>query len=170
MAISTAEVELDGATGAIKKAIWLSYILSQLLLDKQDLNVTPGTVLLYSDNQGAIALAKNPQFYSRTKDVDIHVKFLREKVADETIDLQYTPTEQMVADRLIKALDKSKFEAFRAVIDLEDPTLLQGLSDLGEDLTRFWSIAIRSWSNLVFYNDCVPINVIFEEYDVYHRG
>lgn len=106
-------------------------------MDKQDLNVTPGTVLLYSDNQGAIALAKNPQFYSRTKDVDIHVKFLREKVADETIDLQYTPTEQMVADRLIKALDKSKFEAFRAVIDLEDPTLLQGLSDLGEDLTRF---------------------------------
>lgn len=87
MATSTTEVELDGETGAIKGAIWLSYILSQLLLDKQDLNATPDTVLLYSDNQGAIALAKNPQFYSRTKHVDIHVKFLRKKVADEIIDL-----------------------------------------------------------------------------------
>ena len=53
--------------------------------------------------------------------MEIHQKFVREKVTDQTIDLIYTPTDQMVADGLTKALCRDKFEAFRTAIGLVNP-------------------------------------------------
>ncbi|GMF51699.1 unnamed protein product [Phytophthora lilii] len=39
-------------------------------------------VKIYEDNQGSIALAKNPEFHKRTKHIDIRYHFVREKVED----------------------------------------------------------------------------------------
>nr|CCA21918.1 PREDICTED: copia proteinlike putative [Albugo laibachii Nc14] len=63
---------------------------------------------IYEDNQGCIALAKNPVFHSRTKHIDIKFHFLREKVEDGVIVLEYKPTDEMIADGLTKALGKVK--------------------------------------------------------------
>jgi hypothetical protein len=59
----------------------------------------PKATIIFCDNQGAIALAKNPQFHSRMKHVEIQHNF--------------------VADGLTKALDKGRFETFRKAIGLE---------------------------------------------------
>ena len=45
--------------------------------------------------------------------------FVRDKVSEGVVELQYTETESQVADGLIKALDKIKFERFRKAIRLE---------------------------------------------------
>ena len=37
---------------------------------------------IYDDNQGSIALAKNPEFYNRIKHIDILYHFVREEVAE----------------------------------------------------------------------------------------
>jgi hypothetical protein len=44
------------------------------------------------DNQSAIAMAKNPQFHSRAKHIDIRHHFIREQVNGEEIKLVYCPT------------------------------------------------------------------------------
>ena len=60
--------------------------------------------IIYTDNQGAIALAHNPEHHARTKHVDIQYHFVRNCVEDGTTRLEYCPTEDMVADGLTKAL------------------------------------------------------------------
>ncbi|GMF43613.1 unnamed protein product [Phytophthora lilii] len=49
-------------------------------------------VKIYEDNQGSIALAKNPEFHKRTKHIDIRYHFVREKVEDGQVVLQYCST------------------------------------------------------------------------------
>ena len=73
----------------------------------------PLRTLLYGDqqqrdNQGAIALANNPEYHVRTKHIDIQYHFIRECVQDGKIDLQYCPTEDMLADGMTKALARDR--------------------------------------------------------------
>ena len=66
--------------------------------------------MLQTDNQGAIALAKNPVHHTRAKHIDIRYHFIRDAVSDNIIWLQYVPTEEMTADSLTKALGKQKHD------------------------------------------------------------
>ena len=62
---------------ATQEAVWLNTFLIELGdMHKDD------AVKIYEDNQGSIALAKNPQFHKRTKHIDIRYHFVREKVKD----------------------------------------------------------------------------------------
>ena len=113
-----------GETQATKEAIWLNTFLGQITRDKPS-----KPVVIYGDNQGAIALAKNPQFYGRTKHIDIAHHFVREKVADGSVDLRYVPTEKQIADGLTKALPRDRFEAFRKLLGLEEPPIRKAWLD-----------------------------------------
>ena len=114
VALSTCEAEYIGQTQATKEAIWLRSLLTSLRPNSNELE----TVVIYGDNQGAIALAKDPRSHGRTKHIDIANHFCREKVADKSVVFEYTPTETQVADGLTKALARDKFEAFRNAIGL----------------------------------------------------
>ena len=104
-----------GETQATKEAIWLRNLLTELLKLEEE----PTATIIYGDNQGAIALAKNPQFHSRTKHITIQHHYVQERQAEGDIDLQYIPTEKQVADGLTKALLKDKFIAFRNALGLK---------------------------------------------------
>ena len=116
VALSTCEAEYIGQTQATKEAVWLRKLLNQLLRpDDSD----PKATVIFGDNQGAIALAKNAQFHARTKHIDIAHHFVREKVNDGTVDIQFTPTDKQMADGLTKALCLDKFVAFRDALGVE---------------------------------------------------
>jgi hypothetical protein len=108
--------EYIGQTNATKKAIWLRRLLNEV--QPETANEARATII-YCDNQGAIALAKDPQFHARTKHIDMPNHFVREKVSDGTTQLEYVDTENQVGDGLTKALDKIKFERFRKAIGLD---------------------------------------------------
>ena len=114
VALSTCEAEYIGQTQATKEAIWLRSLLTSLRPNSDALE----TVIIYGDNQGAIALSKDPRSHGRTKHIDMANHFCREKVADKTVAFEYTPTDKQVADGLTKALARDKFEAFRDAIGL----------------------------------------------------
>ena len=116
VALSTCEAEYIGQTLAIKEAIWLKTLLNQLLRPRDS---DPKTTIIFGDNQGAIALAKNAQFHARTKHIDIAHHFVREKVNDGTVDMQFVPTNKQMADDLTKALCLDKFVAFRDALGVE---------------------------------------------------
>jgi hypothetical protein len=68
--------------------------------------------ILHMDSQSAIAIAKNPQFHDWTKHIDVCYHFICRKVEEETIELEYIPTGDQIADALIKALNREKHTRF----------------------------------------------------------
>ena len=75
--------------------------------------------MIYEDNQGCIALARNPVFHSRSKHIDIKLHFLREKIEEGVMKLEYKPTNEMIADGLTKALGRTKHAIFLKDLHLE---------------------------------------------------
>ena len=98
VALSTTESEYMALLHALKELIWLLRFLREIGYGIDNQNI------IYTDNQGAIALAHNPEHHARTKHVDIQYHFVRNCVEDGTTRLEYCPTEDMVADGLTKAL------------------------------------------------------------------
>jgi hypothetical protein len=107
VALSTTEAEYLALGQAAKESIWLKKLLTELGFHQKDRPIE-----INSDNQGAIALTKNPTFHARTKHIDIRHHFLREKYEAKEIAIAYCGTNTMVADILTKALAKDKHEGF----------------------------------------------------------
>ncbi|KAG6989499.1 Retrovirus-related Pol polyprotein from transposon TNT [Fusarium oxysporum f. sp. conglutinans] len=109
-----------GQTQATKEAIWLRTLLKELL---GGLNATDqiAATIIYGDNQGAIAMTKNPQYHSRTKHIAIQEHFVREKTASGEVEMNYIPTDKQVADGLTKALPKDRFQLFRKALGVVGP-------------------------------------------------
>ena len=112
VALSSTEAKYMALTQAAKEAIWLQGLLSELGIKE----TRPTTIL--EDNQGCIALAKNPTSHARTKHIDIRHHFIRETLENGQIKLEYCPTTDMVADILTKAIPKDQFEKLRNMLGL----------------------------------------------------
>ena len=96
--------------------MWIRRLLS-------DLTAIQGqATVLTEDNQGAISIAKNPVSHSRTKHIDVLYHYVREAVNDDVINLQYCPTQEMVADILTKPLPKKSFETLHTCMGLTTET------------------------------------------------
>jgi len=112
VALSTAEVKYVALSSAMQEAIWLRRLLSDL-----DMNM-PESIVIQEDNQGAIAMSKNPVGHKRTKHIDIRFHFVREAVQIGLIELQYCSTENMIADILTKPLPAERFVKLRYAIGM----------------------------------------------------
>ena len=109
MAASTTEAEYMAAAYAIKEALWLRTLLTELGMDLS-------TISIYADNQSAIKLLKNPVLSMRSKHIDVIYHFARERVARKDIAFLYIPTDKMVADALTKSLPSTKFSFCRCAM------------------------------------------------------
>ena len=72
--LSTREVEYRAAAEAVEESTWLKLLMKDLH-QKIDYPIS-----LHCDNQYAIRLAENLVFHARTKHVEVHYHFIREKV------------------------------------------------------------------------------------------
>lgn len=106
VALSTCEAEYMSLASAIQECIYLEQLLKGI--DKYQYAQTK----VYEDNQGTIALARNPVSRQRCKHIDIKYHFIRETVNSGRVILEYCPTEQMVADVLTKPATKQKLKKF----------------------------------------------------------
>ena len=108
VALSSTEAEYVSLCSAAQETIWLRSLLASIGFKQSE------ATILYEDNQGAMALSKNPKSHSRTKHIDIKYHYIREAVEKKDIELVYCPTDEMVADILTKGLPKPKFEELRS--------------------------------------------------------
>ena len=115
IALSSCEAEYMAQTQATKEAIWLTRLLSELDIG---FGLPTKPILIRADNQGAIALTKDPRFHSRTKHIDIQWHFVRDQVETGSVQFEWTPTNDMAADGLTKALSNDKFATFVGQIGL----------------------------------------------------
>jgi hypothetical protein len=65
---------------------------------------------IYCDNTSAISISKNPVMHSKMKHIPIKYHFLRERVAEKNIRVEYVGTKEQVADIFTKPLPWEAFE------------------------------------------------------------
>lgn len=91
------------------------------------------SVTVYEDNQGAIALAKNPEFHKRTKHIDIRYHFVREKVEDGQVALEYCPTQDMLADIMTKPIPATQFCTLCSKLGIQAPRPVESRGSVVEE-------------------------------------
>ncbi|MCO5586046.1 hypothetical protein L7F22_039984 [Adiantum nelumboides] len=106
IALSSTEVEYRGAAMAACEVAWLELLLGDLGIQVQR------PVVIYCDNLSNIQLAQNPVFHAKTKHIEVHYHFIKERVLDGSIDLTFVRTDEQVVDIFTKALGVEKLRRF----------------------------------------------------------
>ena len=107
VSLSTAEAEYITATTCCTQVLWMRQMLKDL-----GIQVTEAIPIM-CDNTSAINISKNPVQHSRTKHIAIRYHFLKDKVNEGEVKLEYIPTTEQVADIFTKPLPKDVFEYLR---------------------------------------------------------
>ena len=131
VALSSTEAEYMALSEATQEAIWLKTFLCEL--GEMTLN---DAVKVYEDNQGSIALAKNPEFHKRTKHIDIRYHFVREKVEDGQAVLEYISTLDMLADIMTKTIPAAQFCILRDKLGIQAPTTVESSGSVIKEASR----------------------------------
>ena len=103
VALSSTEAEYKALSFAAQELMWLRSFL-------KDLGYEQKTNILNEDNQGAIALSKNPDNHSRTKHIDVRYHYIRDLVEKKKVEVNYCPTNNNLADLMTKGLPRPRFE------------------------------------------------------------
>ena len=96
-----------GLAATTQESLYLSQLLSGM--DNGEYSRTK----IYGDNQGAIALSKNPVNRQRSKHIDVKYHFSRTTLSEGKIDIIYCPSEDMVADILTKPVARVRINKFK---------------------------------------------------------
>ena len=131
VALFSTEVEYMALSDATQEAVWLKAFMREL---GEDLSVN--ALKVYEDNQGAIALAKNPEFHKRTKHIDIRYHFVREKVEDGHVVIEYCPTLNMLADLMTKSIPAVQFGALRSKLGIQASVAIESSGSVVKDAPR----------------------------------
>lgn len=103
VALSTVEAEYLALSDDLKEGLWLQQLLMELKTPSQN-------IIMFEDNTGTIAIAKNPMNHGRTKHIDVRHHFIREHVMNENVVIKHCPTDIMIADALTKGLHPNRFK------------------------------------------------------------
>ena len=102
-----------------------------------------GVVVIYCDSISNIMVANNQVYHSRTKNIEMHYHFVREKVLVGEVDLVYVSTKEEAADIFTKALGTEKLHRFRSLLGV-----------LEIDLSLRGSVEISSSTPMGDYHLC----------------
>jgi histone deacetylase 1/2 len=100
---SSTEAEYQSMALATAEAYWIR----MLIKDFQLYLYSPP--IIWRDNIGALTLASNPVFHTRTKHVEIDYHFMREKVVNKDILVKHFSTKDQLADIFTKGLTTTRF-------------------------------------------------------------
>jgi len=111
VALSSCEAEYIALAATVQEGLFLTQLLKDI-----SVGCEYEPVLIFEDNQGTIALSKNPVSHQRSKHIDIRYHFIRTELNNGKIAIKYCPTADMVADVMTKPATKFKLEKFRSFI------------------------------------------------------
>ena len=103
VAMSSAEAEYMAASQTCREVVWIRMLLAGLGFKQNKPTV------IFEDNSACIQMSKNPVLHSRTKHIDLHYHFVRERSESAEVKLEWLSTERMIADILTKPLPAPLF-------------------------------------------------------------
>jgi hypothetical protein len=109
---SSTESEYKALANATAEVMWIQTLLKELKV------ASPPVARLCCDNMGAKYLASNHVFHARTKHIEVDFHFVRERVNNKFLQIDFVPSEDQVADGFTKALSVRKLENFKYHLNL----------------------------------------------------
>jgi len=98
VALSTCEAEYMALAPTVQEGIYLAQLLSHI-----DKECTFEPILIFDDNQSAVALSKDAGVKrQRSKHTDIRYHFIRSEITNGRVIVDYCPTSEIVADVMTK--------------------------------------------------------------------
>ena len=97
VALSTMEAEYMAISDAAREALARNYLLTDLAI-----RIPPP--LIHGDNRSALNIAQQPIFNRQAKHIEVKYHFIREKVAQNMLEVEWVSTKSQTADILTKAL------------------------------------------------------------------
>ena len=104
---SSTEAELIGLSDSFSQAIW-----TREFLIEQGYDISPATV--FQDNKSTIVMAEKGRSTSeRTRHIHIRFYFIKDRIDNKELKIEYLPTKLMIADILTKPLQGELFQKLR---------------------------------------------------------
>ena len=118
MALSSTEAKYRLAAMAAQESTWLKQLMEDLHqpIDYQ--------VSIFCNNLSSIRLAESLVFHARTKHIEVHYHYKREKVLECEIEMVPIKIDEPFVDIFTKGLNKAKFEKFREALGMVSKTSL----------------------------------------------
>jgi hypothetical protein len=107
ISLSTTEAEYIVVATLFTHLLWMIQTLIDLKVTYTD------PIPIHCDNTSAISVSKNHVLHSKTKHIPIKYHFLKEKVTNRVVQLNYIPSTEHIADIFTKPLAKAQFEYLR---------------------------------------------------------
>jgi hypothetical protein len=127
---SSTEAEYRALALASAELIWLQYLLRELHVQCS----SPPT--LWCDNIGATFLAANPMFHACTKHVEIDYHFIRERVQNRELLIQFLSSKDQIADVMTKPVTTPRFLLLRDKLTVAPaPSACGGAVNLSLDIS-----------------------------------
>ncbi|GKV50375.1 hypothetical protein SLEP1_g57082 [Rubroshorea leprosula] len=105
VALSTTEAEYMAITEAVKEALWLKGLVS-------DLGVEQNEIMVFCDSQSAIHLTKNTMYHERTKHIQVRYHFVREVISNGDVLVEKISTDENPADMMTKSWVNQNLKQF----------------------------------------------------------
>ena len=113
MTLSSCESKYMTMSEADKEIMWMKWFLKKISYQNYH-----ESVILYDDNQSAIALTKNSHDNWCSKHIYMQYYWIRNHVNKGKIDLKWVLTVNMTTDGLMKSLPVPEFTRFKSMIGL----------------------------------------------------
>jgi histone deacetylase 1/2 len=109
---SSTESEYKAMANATAEIMWVQTLLKELEVKN------PHAAKLWCDNLGAKYLSANPVFHARTKHIEVDFHFVRERVTQKLLEIEFIPSGDQIADGFTKSLSVRLFENFKTNLNL----------------------------------------------------
>ncbi|KAH1122317.1 hypothetical protein J1N35_005477 [Gossypium stocksii] len=107
---SSSEAEYRSLANCVSELLWVKQLIAEIGLS------ACSTPVIWCDNTSAVSIAENPTHHARIKHVEIDHHFVREKVLDGTLQVNYVPSSKQIADVLTKPITPIYFDSFRQAL------------------------------------------------------
>ena len=102
VATSTVLAEYAAQCEATKQLMYFKGLLKEI-------NIDPGTLILYTDNKATFDLAHNPVGFKKTRQYDVQQRYVTQMVEIKEINIRKIPGSHMLADSFTKPLPRDPF-------------------------------------------------------------
>jgi histone deacetylase 1/2 len=109
---SSTEAEYKAVANATAEIMWIQTLLKEIGMP------SPRLARIWCDNMGAKYLSSNPVFHARTKHIEVDFHFVRERVLNNQLQIDFVSTGDQVADGFTKALAVRPLENFKHNLNL----------------------------------------------------
>ena len=100
VATRTAEAEIIALYDVSQEILYYRNILNNM-------EMNPGTVKIYEDNQAAIAIMSRPEKKTKMRHLDAKYFKIQELITDKIVSLEYVKSENNLSDMMTKSLSKA---------------------------------------------------------------